>query len=1204
MFAKISGFEFRYQLRQPIFWIALLLFALLAFGSVASSNIHIGSSDSVHKNAAFAIAQSCLVFAVLYMFVVVAFVANVIVRDDDTGFGAIVRTTPIRKFEYLYGRFTGAFAAAGVAFLAVPFGLWLGSLAPWVDKETLGPLVLGDYVYAYVVLALPILFLSSALFFTLTTLTRSMMWTYVGLIALLVLRSVFTIVLSKPGLEHVAALWEPFGTSAFGAATRYWTASERNTLTPPIAGDLLWNKVLWLGVGCGALALAHRLFSFQSAADRSDRRPGLSADVEPSVIAPNLAEPVGSLAKPGFGAGVTWAQLRARTRLDAKQVFLSPAYFVLLGLAVLLAGLTLWLSTAVTAYGGQVFPVTRVMINALASFDFFALIIAIYYAGELVWRDKEQRTQEIIDATPVADWMFVGPKTLAISLVLISTLFVGVVVAIVMQAVKGYFDFEVGKYLLWWVLPHTIDFVLLAVLALFVQTLSPHKFVGWAVMAVYLISTSVLTNLGFEHNLYHYAGTPHVPLSDMDGQGRYWLGDYTFRLYWSAFALILLVLSHGLWRRGTETLLTPRLRALPRRLRGTAGVILAIALATFVGSGAFIFYNTNILNPYRTQLDNDRWAADYEKKFLRYETLPEPRIASAKLDIQIYPRELRVETRGSYTIQNRTGAPLSVMHVRFLTRDLVVDNLTIDGAHLQTAFADYNYRIYAFDRPMQPGETRTLSFSTTLAQHGFRNSGDIRSVMGNGTFVNDELLAPLIGMSRDRSLLLLQDRAKRRKYGLPPELRMPKLGTPGADQVNYLRYDADWVTADITVTTDADQIPIAPGQAVDQTVKDGRRTVRFVTESPILDFFSAQSARYAVATQDYKGVQITVYYDPQHPWNVARIENAMRAGLDYYQANFGPYQFHQVRVLEFPTPKGDFAQSYTNTIAWSEGIFFIADARDASRVDMVTYIGAHELAHQWWAHQVIGADEQGSTALSETLAQYSATMVMKHMYGPYMMRKFLKFELDSYLRSRAGDVLEEEPLERVENQQYIHYRKGSLVLYRLQDELGEDVVNRALRHLLHDFAFKGPPYPTSLDLVRDLRAEAPADKQQLITDLFEQITLYDVKASNAVAKRRDDGRYDLTFTVDAKKLHADGQGHETPAPMDETLNVGAFDMEPGHTGYDANKVITVQKMRIRSGVQTVTLTVSRAPKFAGVDPFNELIDRNSEATITKVASHQ
>ncbi len=130
----------------------------------------------------------------------------------------------------------------------------------------------------------------------------------------------------------------------------------------------------------------------------------------------------------------------------------------------------------------------------------------------------------------------------------------------------------------------------------------------------------------------------------------------------------------------------------------------------------------------------------------------------------------------------------------------------------------------------------------------------------------------------------------------------------------------------------------------------------------------------------------------------------MQAGLDYYQANFSPYQFRQVRVLEFPASQGSFAQTFANTIPWSEGIFFIADNRDPSRIDMATYVGAHELGHQWWAHQVIGADEQGATVLSETLAQYSAGMVMKHMYGPDMIRKFLKFELDSYLKGRGGDV--------------------------------------------------------------------------------------------------------------------------------------------------------------------------------------------------------
>ncbi|HWF76627.1 MAG TPA: M1 family aminopeptidase [Caulobacteraceae bacterium] len=1199
MFGKIAWFEFRYQTRQVVFWVAVVIFALLAFGSVASDNVRIGATDNVHKNAPFVIGATTLIFAELYMFVVAALVANVIVRDEETGFGGIIRSTRISKADYLYGRFLGAFGAALVGFLAVPFGLWLGASAWWIDHETLGPFVLFHYAWAYLVLGAPVVFLTAALFFTVTTVTRSMMWTYVGVVVLFVAGQVMGVVLSRPGYEHIAALWEPFGAGAYGAAVRYWTPSERNTQVPAIAGDFLAHLLIWLSVAFGLLAAAYALFRFQASGSGRRSRRRAVALAESTDAAPPQAAPSSPRARPVFDARTARAQLWARTKLDAAQVFKSPAYFVLLGLAAAASVGNLWFSTEVGSYGGKIYPVTRVMVQALSGvFPFMTLIIATYYAGELVWREKERRTHEIIDATPAPDWTFVLPKTLAISIVTISTLLAGVVVSIVTQALRGYFDFQIGDYLVWWVIPTGIDLMLIAALAIFVQALVPHKFVGWAVMVVYLISTIVLSNIGFEDNLYQYGGGPATPVSDMNGLGHYWIGSYWFRLYWSGFALILLVLTYALWRRGTESRLRPRLRQLPRRLTGAAGAVLGLGIAVFVATGAWAFYNTHVLNPYRTSLGDDKWAADYERQFLRYESLPQPKIAKVKLDVQIWPHQTRVVARGVYLIQNRTAQPISQLHVRFV-RDLEVNALAIPGARLVKDFGPYNYRIYALDRPMQPGEVLPMAFITTMQQQGFRNSGAMLRIMDNGAFVNEEDLRPHLGMDRS---FLLQDRAKRRKYGLPEELRMPKLGAPGADQFNYIGHDADWVTADITVTTDADQIPVAPGYQVSQSVANGRRTVRFVTDSPILDFFSAQSARYAVSTVPYKGVNISVYYTPQHPWNVGRIQKAMQAGLDYYQANFSPYQFHQVRVLEFPAPQGSFAESFANTIPWSEGIFFIADNRDPERIDMVTYVGAHELGHQWWAHQLIGADEQGSTVLSETLAQYSAAMVMKHMYGPDMMRKFLKFELDSYLRARGCDVLAEQPLERVENQPYIHYRKGSLVMYRLQDEIGEDAVNRALRHLLHDYAFKGPPYPTSAELVKDLRAEAPADKQQLITDLFERITLYNVKASHGVARRRPDGRWDLTFTVDARKVYADGSGHETPTPMNETLDVGAFDVDPGDPGYNQSKVIAVQRVPIHSGVQTVTMVLSRAPKFAGVDPFAELIDRDAAAAITKVAS--
>jgi ABC-2 type transport system permease protein len=90
------------------------------------------------------------------------------------------------------------------------------------------------------------------------------------------------------------------------------------------------------------------------------------------------------------------------------------------------------------------------------------------------------------------------------------------------------------------------------------------------------------------------------------------------------------------------------------------------------------------------------------------------------------------------------------------------------------------------------------------------------------------------------------------------------------------------------------------------------------------------------------------------------------------------------------------------------------------------------------------------------------------------------------------------PLERVENQPYIFYSKGSLAMYLLQQRLGEDAVDRALARFDSNWRFKGPPYLRSVDLIGEFRKEAKTpEQQQLITDLFERIALYDFKVIDA-----------------------------------------------------------------------------------------------------------
>jgi hypothetical protein len=537
----------------------------------------------VRENAPSSIAGAHIILSIFFMFIPAAFVSNVIVRDDETGFGPIVRSTRVGKFDYLIGRFAGAAVAAAIAFLAVPLAMWLGSMVPGLDPATIGPNRFSDYAFAYLTLALPNIFLASAVFFTLATITRSMLGTFLGVIGFLVLYStMFGFIAKLPHLRATLAIFEPFGLAAFQDATRYWTAAESNAQMPPLRGALLWNRLLWTGVAMSLLGLAFATYNFTARAKAvRSRRKGKRSEKNAAT-----AQSLGTVnARPTFDAATARAQLFARTRLDMMQVFKSPGFADLLVLA-LISAIAL-LSTVGYRYGTPSIPVTRHMILWLSGvFQFFTLVIAIYYAGELVWRDRERKFHEILDATPLPNWAYVIPKTLAVFLVLLSTLLVGVFAAVAMQLINGHTQLELDKYLLWHVLPQSVDMLLLAILAVFIQTLSPNKYVGWGIMVVYLLFQSSAGDLGFEHNLYLYGGAPELEVSDLNGVGSHWLGALVLRVYWLAFAVLMLIGRHLLWRRGNETRLKPRLRGVPARLTGATRTIAAGALVVFIGAGA------------------------------------------------------------------------------------------------------------------------------------------------------------------------------------------------------------------------------------------------------------------------------------------------------------------------------------------------------------------------------------------------------------------------------------------------------------------------------------------------------------------------------------------------------------------------------------------------------------------------------------------
>ena len=1192
MLRNIAGFEIRYLLRNPLLWVtALVTFALL-FIATSVPEMELATEGGLRRNAAFATLRIYLMVSVAFMFVTTSFVTNAVLRDDETGFAPIVRSTPVTTAEYLLGRFLGAFSVAALCMLVVPLARVLGTMMPWADAAQFGVLRLGDHLYAYFLFALPNLFIHAAIFFALATITRSMMATYLGVISFLfgflILQGSFV---ERPQFRTVVAMLDPFGSRALDDVTRYWTVAERNVLLPDFAGFLLYNRLLWIGIAAACLALACAAWRFAgrgiSKRERKKQKLAERASAEAGRVLHAASLPV-----PKHDHAALRALLRMRTRFEIKQVVLSPAFAVLMAGGLYLTSFVL--ITQRDPDGKPSYPTTLSLIPEIQeSFSMIPLIIAIYYAGELVWRERDRRMHELIDAAPMPNWAYVVPKTLAMAVVLMSTLLTTVVAAIIVQLSLGHTDLELGKYLLWYVLPATWDMLLLAALAVFVQALSPHKTVGWGLMVLFLLWQQL--NKAIDHNLVNYGGTPEVPLSDLNGAGSFWIGAWTFRVYWGAFAVLLLLAAHLLWRRGTDVRLRPRLAYARRRLAGVPGRVGIAALLTFMTTGAYAYYNTNVLNDYTTANAAMDAAAELEKKYWQYKDLPQPAIVDMKLDVALYPEELRAVTKGRYTLRNLTAKPIEDIHVRVMNEDLKVISSTIGGAREIHNDPKHDYRIYRLDRVMLPGEERVLSCETLLWLRGFRNGSPNTNLIGNGTYLNEVQLMPVIGMNFGG---LLGNPATRRKYGLPEVPRPPKLEDLAATAKPNM--GRGWAKVDITVSTSAGQTPLAPGNRISDVTRGDRRIARFVSDVPVHPRFAVQSARYAEKHRRHAGIDLAVHYHPAHRWNVDRMLDAMAAALDYYQANFGPYQFDHVRIVESSAYHGA-AAAFAGTIAYSEEVGFVSDYTEPETMDYVTFLTAHELAHQWWAHQVIGAEMEGLQVLSETLSQYSAQMVLKKLRGADHMRRYMQFELDRYLEGRAVAPGEEPVLARVTGQEYVTYRKGALAMYLLQVRMGEEAINRALRKLVEQYKFRGALYPRSADLIEALRAEAKnSEEQNLITDLFERITLYDLKVTAPAAVRRADGRWDVTVPVEAKKLYADGAGVETETPLDERIEVGLFTAEPGRDVFDAKDVVMMERQPIRSGRQVLKFVTDRKPAYAGVDPYNFYIDRESADNVVEV----
>lgn len=1203
LFWEFCRFELRFRLKSLSTYVYFALWFLISFFAIAAEDFISTGNGKQLLNGPYSTTTLYTLFDFFGILVIAGIFGPAVLRDFQRDTFQLVFTKPISKIAYLGGRWLGCFVTCVFAFSGMVFGEWVGTYAPWADHTRI---VHGHgmwYWQPFFSITVVQIFFIGSLFFAVAALSRKIFVVYLQGIALFLLYLVLlTIFSARRSLEHFwSGVLDPVGLQLLDVVTRYWTVAEKNSRLVPWSGVMLYNRLLWIAVGVLSLAVTYWLFPLSAealTAKAQGRRAARArlAEAEEQALAGRRSFAATRLpvVHQSFGKGLRWNQFVSLTQLHVRNITREVPFWAILALLAVFA-----LSNgyfAGRANGENVWPVTFLMLQMVeGDAQLFLYIIATLYAGELIWRERDTRFAGIHDALPLAettDWLAKFTAVLVVELCLLA---LSMLCGIVMQAALGFYRFELLQYfqeLVLIVFPQVIGFTLIA---FFVQTVVTNKFLGHAVVIGVFLAQIILFRFGLENTLLLPGQVPPYTYSDMNGYGHFVPAIVWSLVYWTALFAILGVLSIALARRGAEDSLRQRMRFLRVRFPSLLPATAVFALVA-LGSGAWFFYNTHVLNEFLTSRQRRDIQAGYERDFRKYRGIPQPKIIRVDAQVDLDPDHRSFSGSGQYVLQNRSAQPITQIHITDQKQSL--SDLRFDRPFrlVQQTPRDL-YSIYQLDQPLQPGEQIRLTFKVGYQSHGFRDGNERPELAYSGMFFDSDYF-PWIGYNEG---VELDDPRRRREEKLPPLPDLPPRSDPFWSRTNIFTTDSDWIQYHTVVSTPDTQIALAPGYPQREWHVNGRHFYEYsMGDQPILDFFSYVSGRYAVKRETYKGVNIEVYSAPAHPYDVDDMIASTKAGLDYYQANYSPFQFRQFRILEFPRYRS-FAQSFPNTVPFAE-FGFISRVKDPAKdIDFTYFVTAHELAHQWWAHQLIGGHVSGSNMMSESLAEYSALRVMQKRYGDGQMRRFLSHELDGYLRGRSGENRTESPLGQVQRESYVWYQKGSMVFYALSDYIGEDRLNSALHDFLmaHRYANAGAsqdqPYPDTHLLETSLKQVTPPELQYFIDDNFEKITLYDNKAVSAHAEKQSDGRYKVTVTVQGGKKYADGNGDEQSTSMHDFIDVGVVSGPK-----DEEQPLSMRKEWITEQPQTFTFVVDKRPTRAGIDPLNKLIDRNGDDNMTDV----
>lgn len=1209
MFKTIFKYEIKHWLRQPFTYIFAFLFFAVPFGIMwgmaGESSERFGG---LVLNSPFYILRFTTYLNIFIYFLLPIFIGGAIYRDYKDNVHTFLYSFPFSKPDYIFGKFSSSFFIVSGIVSMIGLGCFIGTLMPGTNPELLTENKWSSYFQPYFLFVFPNLLLLGAIVFGIVTLSRNIYAGFVTIVVLILIRVAMDSFFKDANNPFAAGIFEPLGLEAFNYCTQFWTPVEKNELLLPVKKVMIYNRLLWLGIASAIFIYVYQKFTFsQYAVPFSNRKKSIKKTEKINYA--NIQK----INLPPIRLDFSFSQqLKTTWHLstnDFRYIIKNPLFISLILASIIFMFSSMSLMNP--RFDTEIYPTTWLMLKLpLTNYSGVINLITFLFTGFLLHRARLARTHQLVDITPIPNWVLFFSKFLAIikmQMVLLSLMMIG---GIGVQIYSGYYKFEIGHYLFELYGLHLIHFAIWACMAFFIHSLIKNIYLAFFLLIVAPIGFISLSHFGpeylglhfLEQGIFRYNQGPGqifgLAFSDMDGYGAVLPSYFIHKIYWMLAGMILLLFGLLWVIRGFVYSFKERITIAKSRFNTKFAYAISFLTVCFLGLGFSIFREGNILNKQYSLTEKRQIFKAAEKKYKKYQGFIQPKITQVKIDMDIYPTLREFKATGKYVLINKSDQSIDTIilnHLGDLTKGYSFNKKTTIVSKEDIA-GICNFDILKLENSLLPGDSLTMNFQTASKPMTWLSTNTY--VKNNGTYIKDDYFPRFgnwLGIIRE-----ILDMPVNEIKAMPSESM--------ALDHSFVSKDSDRIKFETVISTDKNQTAIAPGYLAKKWSKNGRNYFKYKMDEKIAHSLLFMSGDYGYISDRWEDIDLEIFYHKDHDYNLERMMDGLKAGLTYCTENFSPYQHKQLRIVEFSQTGGASAHAFPNTIPTGEEAGFIQHmcTHGEDGLDLAFGTAVHETAHQWWGHQVIPADVLGSKMVTESMAEYVNVMVRKKYKGEKAVHHFLQHCRKHYLKSRNRERKSESPLIYTRpDQNYIHYAKGVLSLYAMADFIGETNLNSAIKKYVEKVAFQENEYTTSLELLDFIKKETPDSLLYLIKDMFETVTLHENKIVEFNINKLVDKKHEVELEFNISKYRSGKKGNKLfsdngidsltyesrketihSLPLNDFIEIAVFNKN--------EELIYLEKIKVEKINNHIKITVEDMPEKIVIDPYLKLMEVDIE----------